>query len=258
MVWTNFGRYEEMKRIKRPEDSKNEGQMTERAQSQEEEYQQRQIADYFLILEYRKTRLQAPTGVYVIPSLDNLRKWHGVLFLNSGLWAGGIFKFYIKISDDYPLNSEAVPMIFFTSKVAHPLINPSTGQMDVSKKYPRWRYALTSREVLEESPDFIYHLLFYVKKLFFRYEDWLHNRVRQFNPEIAELFSSGAQEDKNQFITRCKQSAAASQKEVYKHDSDSLLRFSEEQEEHKQALDRILNQEKTTGYLSWFADGSMT
>jgi ubiquitin-protein ligase len=37
------------------------------------------------------------SGVYVVPDLDNMRLWHGVIFVRRGAWADGIFKFRIEL-----------------------------------------------------------------------------------------------------------------------------------------------------------------
>jgi len=48
-------------------------------------------------------RLQtiAPPGLYAMPSLENLRKWNGVIFLRSSFYRGGVFKFVMLIPDSY-------------------------------------------------------------------------------------------------------------------------------------------------------------
>lgn len=53
-------------------------------------------------------------GIYVVPSVDSLRHWHGVIFLRKSHYRKGIFKFVIRIPEEYP---DASPRVFFTSKV---------------------------------------------------------------------------------------------------------------------------------------------
>ena len=66
-------------------------------------------------------------GIYVFPSLKSLQIWHGVVFVNAGLYADGIFHFKIILNDDYPFSK---PTIRFTSNVFHPRITMK-GNLDI-------------------------------------------------------------------------------------------------------------------------------
>jgi hypothetical protein len=50
--------------------------------------------------------------------------WHGVVFLRAGQYKNAAFKFVILIPDEYP---EEPPRVYFTSRIFHPCIDPSTG-----------------------------------------------------------------------------------------------------------------------------------
>lgn len=49
--------------------------------------------DYRLTIEYKHLKQNAPGGVFVIPSVNHLRIWYGVIFVRRGHYANGIFKF---------------------------------------------------------------------------------------------------------------------------------------------------------------------
>lgn len=49
--------------------------------------------DYRLTIEYKHLKQNAPGGVFVIPSVNHLRIWYGVIFVRRGHYANGVFKF---------------------------------------------------------------------------------------------------------------------------------------------------------------------
>lgn len=70
-----------------------------------------------------------PSGVYILPQFDDLRVWHGVVFVRDGPYKDGIFKFELIIPTTYPSNA---PEVNFLTKVYHPLIELTTGKLDLS------------------------------------------------------------------------------------------------------------------------------
>ncbi len=93
-------------------------------------YRQRALKDYQIMLEFRHLKLHAPAGVYILPSFDSLREWSGVLFVRSGVYKGGIFRFSMQLPRSYPANG-ACPRVLFQSRVFHPHVHPQTGQVDI-------------------------------------------------------------------------------------------------------------------------------
>ena len=69
-----------------------------------------------------------PGGLYIMPQADDMKVWHGIIFVRSGLYASGIFKFKIVFPASYPDSS---PKLFFFSTVFHPSVSPSTGELDL-------------------------------------------------------------------------------------------------------------------------------
>src|SRR4051812_47114060 len=66
------------------------------------------LREYSILLEYRRlnsdqgTGTECPGGLYIVPSTDSLRRWHGVIFIRKGFYKGGIFKFLLHLPTSYP------------------------------------------------------------------------------------------------------------------------------------------------------------
>jgi len=218
----------------------NEGKSVgEQVESDEKKYGRR-LGDYYLFMEFKKTKHLAPPGVYVLPSADNIRRWHGVIFVHNGYYKNGIYKFIIDIPKDYP---KVIPKILFTSKMFHPLINPTTGEVDVSVEFTTWGGHNT----------FIALLLGYVKKIFYKYDCWKPRVGKNaFNPRAEHLFAN----DKITFTREASECVRLSQQRQYDNDPDSSIRFKRINAAQIEALRRILAREKVPqGYIAWFADG---
>lgn len=72
-------------------------------------------------------------GIYVFPSLKSLQIWYGVVFVQTGLYAEGIFHFKVILNDDYPFS---IPTIRFVSKVYHPQVS-ANGYLTVGHSVPQ-------------------------------------------------------------------------------------------------------------------------
>eukprot|EP00053_Salpingoeca_punica_P010548 m.94854 g.94854 ORF g.94854 m.94854 type:complete len:433 (-) comp15427_c0_seq2:204-1502(-) len=94
--------------------------------------QQEQI----LLTELKLVSTNAVPGVYVRGALSSFLAWDGVIFVRSGPYRDGVFKFRILIPDDYP--SETVPRIIMQSQVHHPQVDPQTGELNLSSVFPVW------------------------------------------------------------------------------------------------------------------------
>ncbi|KAI7945063.1 hypothetical protein MJO28_010758 [Puccinia striiformis f. sp. tritici] len=111
-------------------------------------------------LEYASLRLpgHCPLGVWVIPSPDDIHHWCGTLFIHRGYYAGGIYKFTINFSRNYPFDQQT-PQINFQTDCFHPLIDQSNqGSFNLSLKFPTWL----------PHENFICNLLYYLKSCFKR------------------------------------------------------------------------------------------
>ena len=55
------------------------------------------LKDLKLTIEYKHLKQNAPSGVVVTPAFDDLRRWHGVIFLRRGVCEGAVFKFVVRL-----------------------------------------------------------------------------------------------------------------------------------------------------------------
>eukprot|EP01066_Platyproteum_vivax_P009958 Platyproteum_vivax@DN4426_c0_g1_i2.p1 len=112
-------------------------------------------ATFALLLEFQHAQQNMPAGVYILPSYDTLFDWHGIVFITHGWYNRGAFKFKFKIPESYP--SEA-PRVVFTPPIFHPLVDPETGEVDISISFPKWT----------PGEDYLTLVLFFIKLLFLK------------------------------------------------------------------------------------------
>lgn len=114
------------------------------------------LRDYKVTIEYKHLKSHAPGGVFIIPSIDDLRKFHGVIFVRRGPYMNGIFKFTLDLPMMYnDVNTH--PTIKFISRVYNPYVDPETGILDIQTTYPRW----------DPSRHYLVTVLTFVKKIFY-------------------------------------------------------------------------------------------
>ena len=120
------------------------------------------IIEYQLLAEYRLLQKNGPhNGVYIIPSSKSALIWFGVIFVRSGPYMNGIFKFRIHIPHDYPGKSsntvqrylflihgfltlfefssanESAPLLMFDPPIFHPKVELESGIADLG--FSTWR-----------------------------------------------------------------------------------------------------------------------
>ena len=147
----------------------------------------------------------------MVPSSKSTLIWFGVIFVHSGYFAGGVFKFRIHIPPDFPNNS-AAPKLVFDPPIFHPLVNPNTGELDLTKVYQTWRPHV-SKKIKSFDKKFCYiififfnscsgikiwifkpifqkdrlwHLIPWMRKVFLKID---FEGVEPSNPEAAHLFT---------------------------------------------------------------------
>lgn len=57
--------------------------------------------DHHILTEYRQLREHAPPGVYVVPSERSLLVWEGLICVRQSFYAGGMFRFELRLADKY-------------------------------------------------------------------------------------------------------------------------------------------------------------
>eukprot|EP01006_Ploeotia_vitrea_P055817 TRINITY_DN68034_c7_g4_i1.p1 TRINITY_DN68034_c7_g4~~TRINITY_DN68034_c7_g4_i1.p1 ORF type:complete len:258 (-),score=25.28 TRINITY_DN68034_c7_g4_i1:145-918(-) len=138
-------------------------------------------------------------GTYILPI--TAREWSGVLFMRSGVYRMGIFKFVMQFPDKYPHDC---PTVRFTSTIYHPQI-AADGFVDVHQPFKECN-ALRDNIALA--------LLIYLKKIFFKIET-----SRAKNLEAAKSF----REEPDKFTLMVKRCVDESHRSLYA--SDASLRF---------------------------------
>jgi ubiquitin-protein ligase len=182
------------------------------------------LRDYKVTIEYKHLKQHAPAGVYLVPSLDDLRHFHGVIFVRRGPFTNGIFKFQVRLPETYnDVNTH--PEITFSSYVYNPHVDPVTGQLDVTAAYPRW----------DPHRHYLVTVLTYLKKIFY---------VKTFGPDAkanieAKQLSIDSPVDYRKQVDHC---VRESQKAVFVNDPGCTARFTEEALSHQVLRDLLQRQ----------------
>lgn len=159
------------------------------------------IQRYGVLLEYEYMQELMPRGMYVLPSFDCIFTWQGVVFVQQGLYKGGVFKFQLKLPDDYPARG---PELRFISEVFHPMVDVKTGRLDLGSLFPDWR----------PGRDFAAYLLPHVHRAFLRREYFASSSSRPpLNEEARHLYLS----DPAAFAERARACASSSLQRVYEN-----------------------------------------
>jgi len=171
--------------------------------------------DYKITIEYKNLKQHAPSGVYLIPSLDNLRLFYGVIFVRRGPFTNGIFKFQIRLPERYN-DVNTWPQITFSSYVYNPYVNAKTGELDIQSAYPSW----------DPHKHYLVTVLTHLKKIFYMKSFGLDAKE---NVEARELAQNnpGKYEEKVNFCVK------ESQRLVYVNDPGCTTKFTEDASSHK-------------------------
>ncbi|KAJ1665930.1 hypothetical protein IW140_002856 [Coemansia sp. RSA 1813] len=100
-----------------------------------------------------RTLGHTPRGIYVMPSLESISVWHGVMFVKRGYWRDAVIRFRIDIPREYPRTH---PVITLATPVAHPLVRLEDGRFALEQQFPQWT----------PYSDHIFHALHYLKNAF--------------------------------------------------------------------------------------------
>ena len=128
-----------------------------------------------IAIEFKYLMKHAPGGVFIVPEFENIRRFHGVIFIRRGIYRDGVFRFVMELSSDYSsLGSH--PKIHFTSKVYSPLVDPETGILDIS--------ADPGMRQWHPEKHFIVSALTFLKSIFYLQD------LQDFQPFLSEEDSS--------------------------------------------------------------------
>lgn len=210
---------------------------------EDQEGVQRVLQEFAVLLEYERLQDLAPAGVYVTPSFDSALLWHGTIFVRQGLYRGGIFKFVLQFPPSYP---EAPPGLSFTTPVFHPLVDLSTGKVDLSLLYPDWH----------PGRDLAAFAVPHVHRMLLRRECFISTSRPPLNPEAQDLFL----QQPAAFAERAAACAAASLSEVYSNSPGCSLQFTKgPPEAHERILEALRAgdasaspEDKKAAFVDWF------
>eukprot|EP00930_Biecheleria_cincta_P037781 TRINITY_DN25963_c0_g1_i1.p1 TRINITY_DN25963_c0_g1~~TRINITY_DN25963_c0_g1_i1.p1 ORF type:complete len:273 (-),score=68.64 TRINITY_DN25963_c0_g1_i1:61-846(-) len=210
------------------------------------------IQQYGVLLEYETMQDLMPRGMYVLPSFDSIFTWQGVVFVQQGLYKGGVFKFQLQLPEDYPARG---PELRFVSEVFHPMVDAKTGRLDLVSLFPEWR----------PGRDFAAYVLPHVHRVFLRREYFASSSSRpSLNEEAKQLYLS----DPATFAERARACASSSLQRVHEEDfrpsGSSALQFARSGPD--EAHEAIIEQFKATSdqslpveerkkiFVDWFCD----
>lgn len=186
---------------------------------------ERRMGEMSVLIEFKKLQQDPVGGVYALPSLSNVRVWHGMIVARHGAYRGGQFRFIIRFPDSYP-KSCVHPVVTFATPVFHCLVDAQTAVLDLTPEF--------SKD--EPSASFISQLLAYIKRIFYKKDDW--DKGRYGNLEAVRLLESNS----NRFRAKCQESAKLANKHLYENDTDSSFILSPPQKVHGEVSRRVLGQ----------------
>jgi len=127
--------------------------------------------EYALLAEYNLLQRQRLPGVYVVPAASTPLEWFGVLFIRQGYYQEGVFRFTVKIPQQFPDGD--CPRVILDSPVFHPLVHPESGELDVRRGFQKWK----------RNSHHLWHVLLYLRKAFYKIDT-----AQPVNPEAAVMY----------------------------------------------------------------------
>ncbi|CAK9292765.1 unnamed protein product [Gordionus sp. m RMFG-2023] len=96
-------------------------------------------------------------NIFVIPSSYCPLIWNGIITINQGVYKGCAFKFIILMCMNYPNQQEQPARLFFCRPPFHPQVHPTTGELDLRKKFANWD---KNKNRLVEVIQYIYDIFY--------------------------------------------------------------------------------------------------
>ncbi|XP_050067504.1 protein crossbronx homolog [Anopheles maculipalpis] len=158
------------------------------------------LQEYKILAEYERLQSEDLGGIYVTPSYENPFLWFGVIFVRSGVYKDGVFRFTITLPSRFP-NDSTVPTITFQSDVFHPLINPNDGVVDLTEAFPKW----------QSGDNHIWQMLKFVQFMLQNLDEHPIQSSHVANNEAYELML----ENRTEFQLRVEHCVEESQRKLY-------------------------------------------
>jgi ubiquitin-protein ligase len=190
------------------------------SQNHLQEEREQALRDYKVTIEYKHLKSHAPGGVYLIPSMDNLRRFFGIIFVRRGPYTNGIFKFQLHLPVKYN-DVNMWPEIIFSSYVYNPYVDEKTGVLDIRSAYPSW----------DPSRHYLVTVLTYLKKIFYS-KNFADAKANAEAKTLAETDADGYRKK----VDHC---VRESQKNMYTNEENSTAKFTEEQVAHRVLRDLL-------------------
>lgn len=156
------------------------------------------ISEFNMVARFREKY----SGVYVIPSAESSLVWFGIIFVRSGMYEDGAFRFQIFFTDQFP--NGGAPTIVFENSLFHPAVDEVTREFAVQSFFPEWR----------KDVNHVYQVLVILKQILHCVD------ARSFEPvnkKAAELFIS----DKVAYQTRVKEDVEKCRQVLYNFDNST-------------------------------------
>ncbi|KAL3762911.1 hypothetical protein ACHAWU_001058 [Discostella pseudostelligera] len=179
------------------------------------------MKDYKLTVEYKNLKTSCPGGVYLLPSHDDNRFFHGVIFIRRGAFCNGIFKFTLRCPTTYN-DYGTHPQVTFSSYVYNPHVHPETGELDIPVAFPEWN----------PNKHFLPTVVTYLKRIFYvkDYKDMSDEEQAKIpNQEALHLF----QTDPESYRRRVQGCVEESQRSVYLTEPGCTINFTKEERSHE-------------------------
>lgn len=240
---SNFQRQGSIRRVLPPEplpDQLEGSKQTEDLQKLYKVYRQ----EYVILAELKMVQTENIPGVYCIPSKNSPLVWFGVIFVQSGCYEEGIFRFTIFLDEEFPDSGH--PKVIFHSKIFHPVIDNDTGELNLSKAFPKW----------SKTNQHIWQVVKYIQWIFLDMDKSVEHAV---NLEAANMYKN----DINKFKEKATELVLESKQHLYDEppiDDQHYITFEPyDPEIHDKVKVSMISQLEDQGSklgLSWVLPGS--
>ncbi|CAH2066673.1 unnamed protein product, partial [Iphiclides podalirius] len=198
--------------------------------------------EYIIMAEYRMLQTENLQGIYVIPSYANSLLWFGVIFVRSGVYEGGAFRFTLTLPEKFP--DDNVPVVTFTSQLYHPAVNATSGELILNEVFPQW----------DKKQNHIWQIL--------KYLHWIFNNLHLKSPANIEA-SDAFKTNRKVFMEKVKECIMSSIDHIYDdpptEDKHYITFKPYDPEIHDNAKNVMLKSSKTNESshgISWVQPGS--
>ncbi|KAF5281264.1 hypothetical protein FQA39_LY05150 [Lamprigera yunnana] len=201
--------------------------------------------EYIILAEYEMIISEKVTGIYVIPSRENPLVWFGVIFVRSGLYEDGIFRFNINLPEEFPDGEH--PKVIFQSEVFHPVINVHNNELNLLNAFPMW----------VKGEQHIWQIIKYIFWIFYNFDASISHSVHK---EAADLYKENIDTFKEK-VKQCVKKSKAQLYDLPPTDDKHYITFEEYNPEVHDAVkssmikEMKVNQREAIGH-SWVSLGS--